>query len=139
MRSLFIYATFTSAISRGVLVPFPCTFDKKMLIFGYISLVSLCLFSMIRRRKGNPPIPYHYAIYYYITRNDAQRLREGCIHTHWIHCALFRVMHIIFHRNSSENLILCNCRVKEWESRGTTFPSYRGAANGRISSLLTRS
>ena len=98
--------------------------------------------SFIRRRKGNPPIPYHYTIYYYITRDETQRLQrvrsllpkrgEGCIHSHLIHLVLFRLMHIIFHSKSFENLIWCNCRAKEWEWRGTTFPSYRGVANGRI-------
>ena len=45
-RVLLFYATCRSAISWEVPVLNQCTSDKKMLIFNYISLVSLCLFSM---------------------------------------------------------------------------------------------
>ena len=50
-RVLFFYDTWKSAISWDVLVPNQCTSDKKMLIFSYISLVSLCLFSMASLQK----------------------------------------------------------------------------------------
>ena len=45
-EEFFFYATCSSAISWEVPVLNQCTSDKKMLIFSYISLVSLCLFSM---------------------------------------------------------------------------------------------
>ena len=45
-KSSFFYATCRSAISWDVPVLNQCTSDKKILIFSYISLVSLCLFSM---------------------------------------------------------------------------------------------
>ena len=100
----------------------------------------------IRRRKGNPLIPFHYTIYYHITRDETQRLQrvwsllpergEGCVHTHWIHCILFRVMHIIFYSNSFGNLIWWKCRAKEWEWRGTTFPSYKGARSVHQNHIL---
>ena len=43
----FFYATCRSATSWEVPVLNQCTSDKKMLILSYISLVSLCLFSML--------------------------------------------------------------------------------------------
>ena len=46
--SFFFYTTCRSAISWDVLVLNQYTSDKKMLIFSYISLVSLCLFSMVK-------------------------------------------------------------------------------------------
>ena len=45
-RVHFFYATCRSAISWEVPVLNQCNSDKKMLIFGYNSLVSLCLFSV---------------------------------------------------------------------------------------------
>ena len=45
-RVHFIHATCRSAISWEVPVLNQCASDKKMLIFSYISLVSLCLFNM---------------------------------------------------------------------------------------------
>ena len=44
---LFFYPTCRSAISWEVPVLNQCTYDKKMLIFSYIGLVSLFLFSMV--------------------------------------------------------------------------------------------
>ena len=84
--------------------------------------------------QGEPvyPLPLYNIQQLQRVRSLLSERGEGCFHTHWIHCALFRLMHIIFHSNSFENLIWCNCRAKEWKWRGMTFPSYRGAANGRI-------
>ena len=31
------------------------------------------------------------------------------LQTRWIRCGLFQIVHIIFHSNSFENLIWCNC------------------------------
>ena len=45
-EELFFYATCRGAISWEVPVLNQYTSDKKMLIFSYISFVSLCLFSM---------------------------------------------------------------------------------------------
>ena len=50
---LFFYATCRSAIPWEVPVLNQCTSDKKMLIFSYISLVSLCLFSMAVSCRSN--------------------------------------------------------------------------------------
>ena len=42
---------------------------------------------------------------------------ESRIKTRWIRCVLFRVMRIIFHSKSFENLIWCNCPMHKCSIR----------------------
>ena len=65
-----------------------------------------------------------YPIVYYITRGETERLHECEVccpnetravitrNTKCFRCLLFRVMHTIFHSNSFENLIGCNCNPR---------------------------
>ena len=56
-EEFFFYATCRSAISWEVPELNQCTSDKKMLIFSYISLVSLCLFPMLACMARNKKAP----------------------------------------------------------------------------------
>ena len=97
-----------------------------------------CYFSQVSHAlKAKDQLDY-VTIVYYITRGKIQRLQlvwsllpewnEGCNHTNCFRCVLFRVMYTIFHSNSFENLIGCNCRAG-WNNDLTNLHSTKTQAS----------